>query len=547
MIRKMMSTGVILLSFASAAVAGLPDDSSNNKYVKRGNSRLERADYDGALADFDKAIEENPTLSEVYRLRGFVHQQLKKFDLAMADYARAIELNPQSVDALLTRAKMFYQSANYTAAIEDFDRATKVDPESVTAWNWLGASHESDGDLIKAHDCYVKVTTKSAQLSNGWENLGNVYRRLGMLKEAIHAYDKSIECDANQAGLFNLRALAKEFDGNFEGAVTDLNEALRLEPANTSALMNRFMSYVYLGRNEEARHDADEYLKLVKDGRDSLVSLTKELIPIYQKTPNPKSAEDYRKRGDALSAVGYRNQAICDYRKAVQLDDFNTNAFIGLARALTLQRFFSAAIDTYLKCIEADDRFALAYEELGAVYRHNLKDADTAIRWFDKAVALGSPDGYAERGIAKMAKDDLVGAAADLSRAIEINPKMAYAYANRAECYVKMGKLAPATSDVETVLTTNPNWWYPLAVRGLIKKAKKDLAGALVDFEESIKQNRNQRNLMYRGLALLEMGKSTEAQADFDELLKMDPSCKVQLESEIAKLGSGRPMHLGAR
>jgi tetratricopeptide (TPR) repeat protein len=544
MLRNFITVGVILFSFVSAVSAESPQE---GKYFKRGNSRLERADYEGAIADFDKVIEETPALAEAYRLRGFVYQQLKKNDLAMADFNKAIEIDPQSTSSLSSRARYLYELAMYKAAIDDFSRVIKLDPESLTAWNWLGAANESEGDLVAAIKCYVKATSLSPDFVNAWENLGSTYRKLGMTKESIEAYGKAIEFEPNQTRLFNIRALTRVVGGDFEAAIADLNEAIRLDPTNSSPLLNRFLALVYLGRNEEARQDAEAYLKLVKDGRDSLVSLSKELIPIYQKAPNPKTAEDYRKRGEALSAAGYKLQAICDFRKAVQIDEFNTGAFTAMARLFTSQRYYSAAIDTYLKCIEADDRFALAYEEIGEVYRHYLKQIDESFKWYDKAIALGSVDGYAERGIAKSAKNDLTGAISDLSRAIELNPKMTYAWSNRAECYVKMGKLTEATTDVETAITLSPNWWYSFAVRGLIKKAKKDFPGAIADLNESMKQHRNERNLMYRGLTLLEMGNSVEAQADFDELLKLDPTLKSELENQIAKLGTKQQVHVGYR
>jgi len=73
MLRNLITVGVILFSFAAAASAESPQE---GKYFKRGNSRLERADYEGAVADFDKVIEEAPSFAEAYRLRGFVYQQL---------------------------------------------------------------------------------------------------------------------------------------------------------------------------------------------------------------------------------------------------------------------------------------------------------------------------------------------------------------------------------------------------------------------------------------------------------------------------------------
>jgi tetratricopeptide (TPR) repeat protein len=57
--------------------------------VKRG-----KGDMDGALADFNKAIELNPSLAQPYYNRGNVKAENNDLNGAIADYTKTIELKP---------------------------------------------------------------------------------------------------------------------------------------------------------------------------------------------------------------------------------------------------------------------------------------------------------------------------------------------------------------------------------------------------------------------------------------------------------------------
>ena len=74
-------------------------------YNNRAIGRKELKQYDGAIADIDRAISIDPQLAIAYNTRGTIYQILEKFDQARADYDRAIAINPML-------AKVFQQSRN---------------------------------------------------------------------------------------------------------------------------------------------------------------------------------------------------------------------------------------------------------------------------------------------------------------------------------------------------------------------------------------------------------------------------------------------------
>jgi tetratricopeptide (TPR) repeat protein len=57
-------------------------------------ARMSKSDWNGAIAEFNRAIELDPNFAEAIGNRGAAKGALKDFDGALADYDRAIKLMP---------------------------------------------------------------------------------------------------------------------------------------------------------------------------------------------------------------------------------------------------------------------------------------------------------------------------------------------------------------------------------------------------------------------------------------------------------------------
>src|SRR5206468_3188053 len=96
-----------------------------------------RRDWDGAIADFDRALQFDPKLAQAYDTRGVAKEQKGELDGAIADCNRAIELNPKLAGAYLNRALQLnpklapayaghgsanFLAHNWTAALQGYRR-----------------------------------------------------------------------------------------------------------------------------------------------------------------------------------------------------------------------------------------------------------------------------------------------------------------------------------------------------------------------------------------------------------------------------------------
>lgn len=96
-------------------------------YTQRGVLEAKNGDLDGALADFNKAIEIKPDFTEIYFARGFLEQIKGNSDRAMADYSKAIELNPQFALVYYGRGLLDYNLHKFNDALADFSKSCELD------------------------------------------------------------------------------------------------------------------------------------------------------------------------------------------------------------------------------------------------------------------------------------------------------------------------------------------------------------------------------------------------------------------------------------
>ena len=101
-----------------------------NRGLVKANSR----DFNGAITDYNKAIELNPNYAEAYKGRGWAHHGLKQYVAAIKDYSKAIELKPDFALAYNNRGLAKANSRDFNRAITDYNKAIELKPDYVSAY-----------------------------------------------------------------------------------------------------------------------------------------------------------------------------------------------------------------------------------------------------------------------------------------------------------------------------------------------------------------------------------------------------------------------------
>lgn len=163
----------------------IESDPSSEVYVKRGNAKADRGDTEGALADYNKAIELKPDSALAFYDRGCLNEQRGKLESALADYTSAIKLDSKYSDALDNRAIVKQKMGDRAGALADQNAAIALSPKdgllylnrAINRW-WL---EDWDGALAD----YTKGIEFSPRDPDGYEGRAVLRRRKGDIQGAF--------------------------------------------------------------------------------------------------------------------------------------------------------------------------------------------------------------------------------------------------------------------------------------------------------------------------------------------------------------------------
>ena len=278
-----------------------------NVYESRGEAKYRFGDYEGAIEDYDKVLQSNPKDDEAYNSRGLAKYHLGRSIANKGDNAEA--------------TKYFLQ------AIDDYMEGIKLDPEFAGYYKNIGLSKRELGDhegTIKAYDNAIQLRPEDevsfycralakCRLGRSKEDHGDIIEIHQYYQESIQDYTEAINMDPEYASAYNGRGWTKYILGLseseqgkkedarilFQAAIVDSDEAIRLKPDKPSPNVyhTRAAAKAALGNYDEAIEDFSEAIRIKSD-----------------------NALYYYERAQAKEAHGLHEEAKADFAKAKEID-----------------------------------------------------------------------------------------------------------------------------------------------------------------------------------------------------------------------------------
>lgn len=149
-------------------------------------------------------------------------------------------------------------------------------------------------------------------------------------------------------------------------------------------------------------------------------------------------------------------------------------------------------------------------------YQEAIRTLNTLLRVDEDAF-----EGYFLRGIAKYNLDDLIGAEADFSTAIRLNPVYTQAYTYRAITRSRLGNYDDALQDFKEAIELRPDLPGPYYSRGVTRLLNQQFELAIADFDKFIRQeNKVADAFICRGLSYLHLKDTARAYENFDRAIR---------------------------
>lgn len=139
-----------------------PDDSelAAEAYVMRGETYVQRLDYEAALSDFDRALELSPQSAEAWRSKAWVHYKTNDLHPAVVAIENSLKADSQSTRSHHIHALILTALGRPEAAMDAYDLAYSFESRSVV--QGLQQELERQGYDIRAIDGVYGSRTRDA-------------------------------------------------------------------------------------------------------------------------------------------------------------------------------------------------------------------------------------------------------------------------------------------------------------------------------------------------------------------------------------------------
>jgi tetratricopeptide (TPR) repeat protein len=135
---------------SSPSPASSTSEQSGEDLVNRGIEKAKNGDLDGAIADFNRAIELNPKDDAPYYNRAQAKRLKNDTAGAIADYTRAIEVGSTNPAAYNNRGNARAENNDRDGAIADYSRAIELRPDYARAYYNRAVARKEKGDATGA-------------------------------------------------------------------------------------------------------------------------------------------------------------------------------------------------------------------------------------------------------------------------------------------------------------------------------------------------------------------------------------------------------------
>lgn len=240
------------------------DPDNARLYASRADAFLRNRQVDKALDDYNHSIAVDPTSSLAFLGRGEVYVRMLDHDRAIDDFSEAVKLFPGNARAYLRRGEVHASWREYDRAVEDLDQSVKLDSQCPSTYNVRGQILDLKGNHDLANVDYDRAIELDPHPGNATAFLRRArsYEAKRAANHAMSDLEQALKLEPRNAFFLNSRCFFKAILGDPDGALADCNEALKVRPDEAAFLDSRGFAYLRKGTLNNSIEDYDAALRI---------------------------------------------------------------------------------------------------------------------------------------------------------------------------------------------------------------------------------------------------------------------------------------------
>lgn len=506
----------------------------------------EAGNYDGAINEYERALDLNKNYSRVLLHLGFIQVKKKENGKALELWGKAFKAEPKLVNLFKTEPTAAYYKSKIDDVIAIFQRNVGSNPKVAQGHYDLGLVYKYFDKLELALQCFKTATDLNSVMWEAYIQCGETYSALGQTKMAIEQMRYGILANpGNKNPIVHISLADVYMKENMMGyAQQQLNKAIELDPKSVEAYimlgklffrlsnfkmaMKNYQSAIEIDpRNSEAHYQLAKTCEAMYRPDFALVELEKAV------SSKPDFGEAYYDWGNLLLQMGEADKAIPKLEYVLKINPNDAYAHYTLGTAYFKIEDYHAAMYHFKASTQINKSDAYTYYNLG-ICCMKTKDNNGALQAFGKAMELAPTDSsYAyQRYLVNMNIMDFEEAEKDIKKAIKAKPAEVEYRLKLVNLYRRKKQYRDILDELNSFININPKVSSVYSEMGIAYSELGDSTVAKVSFEKALEINPNDVRAIYgKGELLKASGiKLREAKEMFKKALEIDPNFLPALE-----------------
>ena len=129
-------------------------------------------------------------------------------------------------------------------------------------WEWCYGDSTDDQTI---QGCNAVVLSNQEPQRNKGDAIGNralAYKHKGQFDRALEDYNEAVRLSPQNTNNYNLRGSLYDTIGQPERAIQDYNQAIKLDPNSSTAYNNRGLAYIHLDQIDRGIQDYTQAIRL---------------------------------------------------------------------------------------------------------------------------------------------------------------------------------------------------------------------------------------------------------------------------------------------
>jgi tetratricopeptide (TPR) repeat protein len=399
--------------------AGRIDPSDAGAHNNLGVLYHQKGLIEEAIGEFVKALELDPRMQVAQDNLEIAYRESGHYDRRIAELREGVRRRPEDREGRWELARAYAALGRFVEAIAEFESLLAWHPHDVPAMLQLGLAEKARGELNEASEWLERACAADPASAVARFYAGEVFYNRGLNDAALGALREAIARNPDYAEAHYLLAFVYGDLGQHEAAREATKRAIALNPTLARAQAN-----LALERFEGAgqRGGAAGHMAAAEGNGSGHAAPLSRRAAAPQSVPG--SALAHFNLGLALRQKGYHQEALKEYRNALEAGEDRRLNLQAMAEVHLLRRELGAALElyeglvrdypdspklwnergvclhqagrraeavvSYERAVGIDSAYQLAWNNLGVVRAHE-SNADDAIAAFRQALGADRP------------------------------------------------------------------------------------------------------------------------------------------------------------